>query len=387
MVKEMDLNIHARFIPPVKPTTFKGYVKQLIEVIFGGRKVVQLVGKVGVDEVFAKNMSRGKVVKTEKEYEKMMKDRKYIPIPLKEIINRPNAELPKINEIVFVKVDSLAKLGLSKYKIKEIQTIQHGAKIEKSKGMKVVHTIKRGIEAPLSKIVFFEQIKHSLVKKWSQPVNAETLKEADALVKEKPQIRLTADRQKALLKARTEGSNTFLEDPQKLQGWLNAEEFIRNKAEKNESLTLQDICKINQLMTGEEGKIRDHPVYVGGWGGASYVSENDVGPMMDALIKNINRGVEKGVNPIVLAAKSYQKMVSIHPFTDGNGRTCRLVMDYILLRAGLPPAALGPNVNVALFGDQSCEHPPPPKDPTIAVDLVIAGVKASYHIIEQRNNG
>lgn len=377
----MDLNIHARFIPPTEPTTFKGYVKKILEGLIGGRKVVQLVGKIGVDEVFAKNMSTGKIVKTEKEYEKMMKDRRYIPIPLKEIINRPNAELPNLKEIVFVKVDSLAKLGLSKYKIKEIQTIQHGSKIEKSRGMKVVHSIKRGIEIPLSKILFFDQIKNSLVKKWSQPVNSETLKQADALLKERPPIQLTAEQQDALLRARTEGSNTFQEDPQKLQGWLNAEEFIRNKAEKNENLTLYDICKINQLMTGEDGKIRDHPVYVGGWGGASYVSENDVGPMMDELIKKINKGVEKGKNPIVLAAKSYQKMVSIHPFTDGNGRTCRLVMDYVLLKAGLPPAALGPNVNVALFGDQSCLHPPPPKNPTIAVDVVIAGIHASYAII------
>lgn len=139
-------------------------------------------------------------------------------------------------------------------------------------------------------------------------------------------------------------------------------------------------------MTGEEGKIRDHPVYVGGWGGASYVSENDVGPLMDELLKKMNKGIEIGINPIVLAAKSYQQMVSIHPFTDGNGRTCRLVMDYVLMRAGLPPAALGPNVNVALFGDQSCDHPPPAKNPTIAVEAVLAGVVAAYAIINEVKN-
>jgi hypothetical protein len=37
--------------------------------------------------------------------------------------------------------------------------------------------------------------------------------------------------------------------------------------------------------------------------------------------------------------------VSIHPFEDGNGRTARLLADWLLQRSGLPP--LG-------FGDQRC---------------------------------
>lgn len=40
------------------------------------------------------------------------------------------------------------------------------------------------------------------------------------------------------------------------------------------------------------------------------------------------------LHPIVLAALVHEKVVSIHPFIDGNGRTCRLLMNLMLLRKG-----------------------------------------------------
>jgi Fic family protein len=37
---------------------------------------------------------------------------------------------------------------------------------------------------------------------------------------------------------------------------------------------------------------------------------------------------------------AHHKLVAIHPFIDGNGRTARLIMNLILLRAGYPPAVI-----------------------------------------------
>lgn len=42
----------------------------------------------------------------------------------------------------------------------------------------------------------------------------------------------------------------------------------------------------------------------------------------------------KVVHPIVLAAEMHERLVTIHPFIDGNGRTARLVMNMILLQHG-----------------------------------------------------
>jgi prophage maintenance system killer protein len=47
-----------------------------------------------------------------------------------------------------------------------------------------------------------------------------------------------------------------------------------------------------------------------------------------------------GMHPIELAARTYQRFVSIHPFSDGNGRTARALMDWVLMKNGFPPAAL-----------------------------------------------
>lgn len=42
------------------------------------------------------------------------------------------------------------------------------------------------------------------------------------------------------------------------------------------------------------------------------------------------------------AFEAHLRLVSIHPFSDGNGRTARLLMNLILLRGGHPPVAIRP---------------------------------------------
>ena len=39
---------------------------------------------------------------------------------------------------------------------------------------------------------------------------------------------------------------------------------------------------------------------------------------------------------------AHRRLVDIHPFNDGNGRTARLLMNLILIRAGYPPVAVRP---------------------------------------------
>lgn len=40
------------------------------------------------------------------------------------------------------------------------------------------------------------------------------------------------------------------------------------------------------------------------------------------------------LHPVVLAAEMHERLVTIHPFIDGNGRTSRLIMNFILLQHG-----------------------------------------------------
>ena len=67
-----------------------------------------------------------------------------------------------------------------------------------------------------------------------------------------------------------------------------------------------------------------------------YASPIDTPILMGELI-NWYKQNEGKVHPVELAATFHYKFVCIHPFDDGNGRVARLLMNYILLKNGLPP--------------------------------------------------
>ena len=47
------------------------------------------------------------------------------------------------------------------------------------------------------------------------------------------------------------------------------------------------------------------------------------------------------------AFEAHYRLVTVHPFSDGNGRAARLLMNLLLLRAGYPPVVIGPEERVA----------------------------------------
>ena len=49
---------------------------------------------------------------------------------------------------------------------------------------------------------------------------------------------------------------------------------------------------------------------------------------------------EKTGHPVETASLAHHRLAAIHPFIDGNGRTARLVMNLVLMRAGYPPTVI-----------------------------------------------
>jgi Fic family protein len=47
---------------------------------------------------------------------------------------------------------------------------------------------------------------------------------------------------------------------------------------------------------------------------------------------------------------AHRRLVDIHPFNDGNGRTARLLMNLVLIRGGYPPISVRPEDRLAYIG-------------------------------------
>lgn len=66
----------------------------------------------------------------------------------------------------------------------------------------------------------------------------------------------------------------------------------------------------------------------------------EVQVMMMNFVDWLNSKSALELHPVKLAAIAHYKLVHIHPFTDGNGRTSRLLMNTILMKYGFPPVVI-----------------------------------------------
>ena len=87
------------------------------------------------------------------------------------------------------------------------------------------------------------------------------------------------------------------------------------------------------------GNYRKVPVLIGG---SKHIPPQPY--LIESLMEEYFRFYEQNktvLHPVVLSAEMHEKLVTIHPFIDGNGRTSRLVMNLILLQNGFPLAIIG----------------------------------------------
>src|SRR3989344_5991141 len=114
---------------------------------------------------------------------------------------------------------------------------------------------------------------------------------------------------------------------------------------KEEKLSQDLICEIQKKVVENtlleqlkefEGKLRGVNVRVGLHIAPPYYL---VPRKLGALIKWFNANHKK-FNSIIVAAYFHSEFETIHPFVDGNGRTGRLLMNFMLKNAGFPPITI-----------------------------------------------
>ena len=136
-----------------------------------------------------------------------------------------------------------------------------------------------------------------------------------------------------------------LKDHLEAKDHYEALEYLSNLIEKNRRQTISEqlIRSLHQVVTQATekewaGKYRNSNVIIGG---AKHKPSDaiDVPCEMEELIKWWRKN-QKKFHTIELAALIHHKLVYIHPFFDGNGRTARLIMNLILMQDGYPLAII-----------------------------------------------
>lgn len=108
------------------------------------------------------------------------------------------------------------------------------------------------------------------------------------------------------------------------------------------AITIEQIKGLHKRVIGyvdpvNAGVFRSNQVYVG-----KHIPPhpNDVPLYMQEFNEWLNSQKALKMHPVEFAAIAHYKLVYIHPFVDGNGRTSRLLMNLILMKSGFPPVSI-----------------------------------------------
>jgi Fic family protein len=127
-------------------------------------------------------------------------------------------------------------------------------------------------------------------------------------------------------------------------GHQDAIEYIESLAQKQQTFGEWEIRQIHSLIVrkidpNEAGSYRSLDVRAAG---TEYVYPPHylLPELMAEFAQWLNSKSAQALHPVLYAAEAHYRFVSIHPFRDGNGRTGRLLMNLLLLRAGYPIAII-----------------------------------------------
>jgi Fic family protein len=119
---------------------------------------------------------------------------------------------------------------------------------------------------------------------------------------------------------------------------------VRELARQGTQLTEMDVRNLQSLVVK-----RSDPLIAGRYADQGRFVLTDAGRQsfpspaeVPALMGDFTGWLTAAPDTPATAFTAHRRLVEIHPFNDGNGRTARLLMNLILLRGGYPPVAVRP---------------------------------------------
>ena len=133
-----------------------------------------------------------------------------------------------------------------------------------------------------------------------------------------------------------------LKDHMEAVGHRDALGYVRQLAATAEPIRENDVRQIHALVVGRvdpqgAGRYADHQRLISG---TPYVPPTPAASR--PLMGDFGRWLSIAPATAETAVSAHERLVTIHPFADGNGRTARLLMNLALMRGGYPPIVIGP---------------------------------------------
>jgi Fic family protein len=118
--------------------------------------------------------------------------------------------------------------------------------------------------------------------------------------------------------------------------------YITQLVEKRERITLETLFTVHRLVMDKildsRGSFRTVPVYIRG-SNMTPPPANQVEKLMREWIDWIY-GEGLSYDPVTRATIAHHGFEAVHPYSDGNGRVGRLLLNLMLMQEGYPPALL-----------------------------------------------
>lgn len=127
-------------------------------------------------------------------------------------------------------------------------------------------------------------------------------------------------------------------EEQEIANTLLADDFVYEMATSDTTISPQIVREINRILLNDigqhDGSFRAIPVEISG---ANFLPplHSDVPDLVTEVTGFLPQADSS--HPIFLASWFHHQIAMIHPFVDGNGRTARLLQDYVLLQSGFFP--------------------------------------------------
>lgn len=160
-----------------------------------------------------------------------------------------------------------------------------------------------------------------------------------------------------------------------VESWQRANTYVAEKIQAGAKPTWDDLLKINALLQGQDAvTIREEAIYIGPREAFPVAQLSAAVGVFTSEILNISNHE----NHFIAAALCQYWLVSLHPFTDANGRTAVLLADWILGLHGCLPLSFSTKLDavIAVLSDERESA-----TPAGAILKLLNNIQHSYRLV------